>query len=76
MILTRELELPDPRCDEQREQDDQHDQGRPSHGGEAIGSSSGASGRLEGSLRPLAHVDHHGREPLAVTEGRTQIDLE
>lgn len=76
MILTGELELPDPRRDEQGEQDDQHDERRPSHGREAIGSPSGASGRLERALRPLPHVDHHGRQPLAVTEGRAQIDLE
>ena len=76
MILTRELQLPDPRGDEEGEQDDQHDERRPSHGGEVIDSSCGASGGLERALRPLPHVDHHRREALAVTEGRAQVDLE
>ena len=76
MVLIRELELPDPRRDEEEEEDDQHDQRRSSHGGEAIGSSRGASGRLERAFGPLPHVDHHRREPLAVTEGRAEIDLE
>ena len=76
MVLIRELELPDPRRDEEGEQDDQHDQRRPSHGGEVIDSPSGASGRLKRAFGSLPHVDHHGREPLAVTEGRAQVDLE
>ena len=76
VILPRELELPDPRGDEEGEQNDQHDQGRSSHGGEVIDSPSGASGRLERELRSLPHIDHHGGEPLAVTEGGAQVDLE